>query len=538
MNSQTTPEPGPEHTEGPVSGLRSDYRPERLRQRRPPPKEPGGARAWWWLTALLLVPAVIVLLLFREPIAERLLPTTDRTRLLTEADAALAEGRLSSPADGRGARELYTAVLALEPDHPTAREGLRAVALAAVERAGERLAEEDLEGAREFLALARSLALPRVELAPVEDALRQREAEESELARLLQQAEEARREDRLDGSPDSALALYRRAREAAPDSAVVQAGLRGVTSALLQRALWALQADDAATAEGLIERVNEVDPGHLELPTLRARLAEWRQDMDVRIEELFDEAELARHEGRLEEAAANYRTILAADPVHAGAREGMDALAGVHAGLAAEAAMQGDFAAAEDRLAIARDLAPGNPAIAQAERELSARTGEAAPRPRPMPADNTDVDGLLAKAAAAVEAERFVEPPGDSAWDLLRAARSLAHDDPRIGEAITALTPAALACMEENMRGNRLTRAKECLEAAIAMTPGEPALPAARRRLAARWIGLAEERLGAGELQAARRAYESAREVDAAHPDLLSLAARLEQAEAPTGRNR
>lgn len=514
-----------------ASGLRSDYRPERMRPRREPDPPPRG-RGW-----VLLVLAMVMLLgglyVFREPLADRLLPATDRARLLDEADRALAAGRLSSPSDGRGARELYTAVLALEPDHAPARDGLRAVAQAALARAVERIASDDNEGAREALALARSLALPMAELAPVEASLRLREAEESELGKLLERAERARREERLDDGPDSAVAIYLRAREVAPDSALVQVGLRGALSDLLQRALWALQADDAAAAERIVQRVQEVDPGHLDLPGLRARLAEWRQAADSRVEARFDEGELARYRGDLVEAAAIYRQVLASRPAHGGARAGLDAIAEIHARLANEAAVKGDFAMAEDRLAIAYDLSPAHPAIPIAERELARRRGGAGLRPVPPVEVDDDLEGLLAAAAVAVVEERFVEPPGESAWDLLRAARAVAPDDARIGTAVAALVPAAMSCVEDNLASNRLSRAGECLQAVVVMAPGDPGLPLLRRRVAARWIGHAEERLGASELAAARRAYEAAREIDAAHPDLVALAARLEQAGAP-----
>ena len=76
----------------------------------------------------------------------------------------------------------------------------------------------------------------------------------------------------------------------------------------------------------------------------------------------------------------------------------------------------------------------------------------------------------------------------------------------------------------------RLRQANDCLDAWQAVAPGDPTLPAQPPRLAQRWLGVAEERLRAGELGVSARALESARRLDPAAPGLEELAVRLERA--------
>lgn len=526
MNSRREPTFGPPPTETPdPDAIRADFRP-----RRPPP--PRRRPVWPWLLGLgLLLGVGGGVYLFRDTLAERLLPTTRHAQLMREAEVALAEGRLSA-ADGRGARELYTAVLALNPDHAQAREGLRQVAQAALAQARARLDGGDREGAREMLALARTLAVPAAELAPVENDLRRIESEESELGRLLAAADSARRAGRLDGGADSAVALYRQALAAAPASAIARAGLQAVLTDLLREAGSRLDDGDPAGALAQLQRVESIDPGHLDLPPLKARLSEHRLEQTSDADSRLAAADAARRDGRLEEARDTYRAILAATPDEQRARQGLEQIAAALAQQALRAATDFDFETAEARLIQARELAPGHPAIRDAEaRLLQARARAAQVEEAPL-SSSPHVERMLEAAERAVAARRFVDPPGESAWDILRNARSQAPNDDRVYAAMEALVPAARRCVESDMAANRLSQAGVCLEAIEAMDPHEGGLPELRRRLAARWVGLAEERLGAGELGESERALRRAQGIDPNHPGLAALAARIEQARA------
>ena len=82
------------------------------------------------------------------------------------------------------------------------------------------------------------------------------------------------------------------------------------------------------------------------------------------------------------------------------------------------------------------------------------------------------------------------------------------------------------------MRENRLVTASACLDASGVLEPGGQGLSAARTRLAQRWIAVGNERLGAGELEAARRALDAAKTLDPSVGGAAELSARLRQASA------
>ncbi|MGH8032585.1 MAG: hypothetical protein ACREO8_09530, partial [Luteimonas sp.] len=91
-------------------------------------------RAWWPWPLGVLVVLIGLAVVFRQPLADVLWPQTRAQALRMQAAAALQQGRLSA-ADGSGARELYAAALAIDPDRSEALQGLRRVAQAALARA-------------------------------------------------------------------------------------------------------------------------------------------------------------------------------------------------------------------------------------------------------------------------------------------------------------------------------------------------------------------------------------------------------------------
>jgi hypothetical protein len=139
---------------------------------------------------------------------------------------------------------------------------------------------------------------------------------------------------------------------------------------------------------------------------------------------------------------------------------------------------------------------------------------------------------LLAEAAADEARGDLLTPPGDSAFDKLRAARAIAPADPGVRRASARLLPAAQACFERELRGNNLARARACLDARIVMEGNNAALAKARRRLATRWLAVGDERLGAGDVDGAMSALASARAVDGATPGLEAFSQRVQTASA------
>lgn len=478
-------------------------------------------RPWqrWVSVAVVVVLGLVVVL--RQPLADRIWPQARVHTLSEQAAHALAIGRLTA-ADGTGARELYEAALAIDPDDSQARAGLGLVAQVALAQARNATAVDDYARAHQALALARTLSIPRAQADVVEAGLRQREVRHAGIGGLLAQANAARLAHRLEGAPDAALPLYARVLALQPDRVEALEGRDDSLSDLLQRARVALQRDNLPEAARLVAVARQFDPGHSDLPDAEARLS-------TDIERLRDAAEQDLRRARLDRAAEGFQSLLRIDPQDAAARHGMERVADAWAGRSERLAADFRFEEAEVALDRARETAPDSPGVRNAVRAIAharqsknrlAATGSPAAR-------NRRVRALLAEAAAAQARGDLLTPPGDSVFDKLRAARAIDPDNAAVRRASEQLLPTARECFERGLRANDLGRARVCLDARAVLEGEGAPIAQARRRLAQRWLSVGEERLRAGSLSDAQHALDSARAVDPGTPGIRDFAARL-----------
>jgi tetratricopeptide (TPR) repeat protein len=495
--------------------------------------------AWWrqwprpmreraaWL-GIGVVALIALLLVLRQPIADILYPEARNQQLRDAAALALKQGRLTS-ADGSGARELYEAALALDPDRDEARIGLQQVAQAALAQARKAMLAQRFEDAHRALRLARELSIPRAAADALAEQLRQREAAVAGIDGMLARAAAARRAGRLDDGDDAALPLYQHVLALQPERTEALEGREDALSDLLQRATAMIARGEIAQAAATIAKAREYDAGHIGLPDAQAALA---RAVDAR----RDAAARALRHGRLREAATSYRDVLAAAPDDAQAHAGLEAVARAQARRAERYAADFRFDEAARALQAAKELAPQSPQVARAARRLEQARQSRARLPA-VPRDTATrmrkVRALLAAAAAAEARGDLLTPPGDSAFDHLRNARALAPRDAAVRRASLRLLPAARDCFDTELRGNRLARAQACLDVRTQLGEPSATLRSARTRLAQRWLAVGEERLRAGEIAAARRAETAARGLDAGVDGLDDFAARL-QAVGPT----
>lgn len=499
----------------------------------PPARTPRSrpARAGLWILIGLALGVVLgggwALSHWRESLGEQLLPVSDLNQQMHEARAALARGELSIP-DGSGARERFQAVLARDPDHLGARAGLTAVRDAALAQARAAMIAGDPATARSRLELARAMAAPAADLTLLEMELHRLESTGADIADLLQRARAAQAAGRLEQVPDGALALYNDVLRLQPDSAIALDGRRNILGGLLAQAQSALQAGDIASAEALVARVVETDPSHLGLPAVRASVGEASAHRQGRREAVLRDAAESLRGGQLEQAAQAYLALLADEPGLVEARQGLDDAAAAVAARASRQAADFDFESAESSLRLARAWSPESPAIAAAERRVAQAQGSRVALP--PAADVAQLHTLLRQATEAMRRGRLIDPPGDSAWDQLHRAAAIAPDDPDVRLALAEFDRRARACFEDELAGNRLSRAQACLDAMLARDRSGDGLAGDRRRLADRWLAFAEERLGASELALARRAIHAAQMLDPAHPGLAAIGERLARA--------
>ena len=491
----------------------------RARWRLAPPAAKRAAR----VLAVSLLVVLLIGLLLRGAIGEWLWPAQRAQQLQVQAQAALDAGRLSA-ADGSGARELFEAALALQPDQVEARAGLGRVAGAALAQAQAHADAGRIAHARIALRLANELQAPRVRLDAMERRLTDLEADGDRIARFLERADAARQAGHLDGSDDAALSLYQRVVQLQPRHQAALEGREDALADLLAPAPAALQAGDIVSVADLIRRAEHFDPGHAALPPLRAELGRAVESERRRIDTLLHKDDLA--------AAASICLMLHA----AGRASETDACATVLPGRllqrAGERAADFDFASAGASIEQARGLGADPAALAATQVRLQRAIREAGrlARTASTPRTRERVSWLLAQAEQAGQRGNWLAPPGESAWDHLRQARALAPGDPRVMAAVQAMLPAARRCNAEGLRDNHLGRAQACLEVWQQLAPADAAIMIARRRLGERWLAMGAQRLADGDVDGARAALLRARGLQPGLAGVEELAGRIQRA--------
>src|SRR5690606_17890612 len=324
---------------GDLDGLRFARRPS------PSTSAPSPDRRRGWLVgAALIVLLLAAAAVLRGPLGDGLWPQARVHALSAQAADALARGHLTA-VDGSGARELYEAARAIDPDQPAPRAGLARVAEAALAQAADAVAQERFAEAHSLLQLARELSIPRERADALAERLRTREAALAGVDGLAARAGEALAAGRLHGDEDAALALYARVLELAPDHAEALRGRDDALAALLEQARADLRGGELQAAAAAIAAARGYDPGHVDLPETEARLVEELDALRGRAD-----ADLAR--GRIEAAATVWQRLQRYDPDDASARDG---LARAAAALAAQAQRQAaDFRFAEAAASLAR----------------------------------------------------------------------------------------------------------------------------------------------------------------------------------------
>lgn len=469
-----------------------------------------------------VVGAVVLLALWigRGPLGDRLWPQARVHELSAQAGLALARGHLSA-ADGSGARELYEAALAMDPDRTEPRAGLARVAMAALARAREDLAADRLAAAHAHLRLARELSVPRQQADLLAERLREREAALAGIDGLIERAARAHAEGRLREGDAAALALYARVLELQPAHAQALRGRDDALGTLLDQARDQLRAGDLAAAADAIATARRYDAGHVDLPDTQARFTEELDALRRRAS-----ADLQR--GRIDAAVAAWQRLARLEPGDTAAVEGLEQAADSYAARSTRLAADFRFADAARALDKARALAAEAPGVAAAEAAME----RAQRRHRRLQAPATAADlarvpQLLRQAAEAEARGQLLTPPGESAYDRLRAAQALAPQDANVRRAIARLLPSARDCYERALSANNLALARRCLEARDALGEQPRSLAAAQRRLALRWLAIGDERLAAGQLGPATAARDAARSLDSSAPGLAEFDRRL-----------
>ena len=335
-----------------------------------------------WLYGALLLPLLLLVNSWRVPISEKLVPDARLNKKLELAERSLRRGEL-----GR-ARELFESVLAIDPDQLQAREGLLALRGAALSRADADLRARRLDDARRDVALAEALAAPQVQLSPLRERLIRLEESSVDVPALLARAAAPEVGD------EEALRLLQQVLAIDAGNALALEGRHELLSEWLLQSEHELDAGQVEPARARIERVLAIDPSHLDLPPLRARLADIdaayartaprtaastqsphslaaltpAQRETARLSsECYAAATAGGHPKR---AQACVEAWLAADPRSEDALAARAQLAERWLAIAEERIGASDWKAARDALAAAKKLEPDHPRLPALQQRL------------------------------------------------------------------------------------------------------------------------------------------------------------------------
>lgn len=450
------------------------------------------------IAAVVIAAIAVLAVVFREPL-QRLVSGSETAQLVESAQQAERDGRWFHDSQGNDALSIYRRILADNEDNDPAREGLRRVAERLAADATAAIDAGNHAAVPPLLDELEALGESGDRVADLRRRLEVARSADRELDAMLERAQQALTANRIRGENGS-LAEFQRMLARDPGNAVAARGVDESLAALLAQARLDL-------AEGRLDRANELadtvaghSAQHVDLPQLRQDLAAAKnrqatenaeRERQARVDTIardFAGAEGDARSGRLVEAAAGYRKILAMDSSHAGARRGLAAVGGRLLDQVEAAVSDSNLPQAQTLLAQARRsqadgdrLARLGARVADLEERLTAVLA----KPELSPAEQQRLSRLLERARGADQAGRLVEPAGDSAYDLYRQVLAIDPTEDTARRAVAALPRRAQTLATHHIELGQWQQATDAIDALQAMAPLDPSLPELRSQLAA-----------------------------------------------------
>jgi TonB family protein len=304
----------------------------------------------------------------------------------------------------------------------------------------------------------------------------------------------------LEPAGDSALDYYRSALALDPNSAAAKEGIRDVVDKILERAEQSLTSEKLEDASRNIELARDIDPAHPRLAFLDTQMARERErfkliqaaDVANRVKTLVNQANDRMQNGRLitpsngsaRDALAEARRLDATDPnVVQSVRE----FAGLLTEEARKSLAEGNIAEAQNYVTVVRQMGSAGAALAAVERQLADanKAATAATQQRRAQPATSASDPLVADIRQRIAEGKLIDPPGDSARDLLVNLRNSAPARPEVEELSKQLTTRLLESGKGATSAKAFPRAEQLIAAArdVGARYNEPAIAQAERDL-------------------------------------------------------
>jgi tetratricopeptide (TPR) repeat protein len=489
---------------------------------------------WWAIVIVLALAGGGGWALTHQSTLSALLPQTQLNSLLTRADAAFAAGKLSGDPDS--ARDLYEAARALDPDNERALTGLQNVGNAELKQAQAALQQQDYPAARTALEEARSLLGGGAAVAAVDQSLAKAVLRSANVDVLVNQARAALANGHIDGA-DGAAALFRKVLAGDPHNAVAQHGMDGVGNVLAARIQTALGNQDRAGARQTLTRLAGLLPGYSQLPSLRASVAAADRAADAQRDQYLEQGDADLRAGKVtgagnDNAEAQFKAALAVDPGNAKAQAGLGRVAEALIVQANAALDAGHAQAAGKLLDQAAMLAPKSADLAAARSRLRAggatnTTATATAATTLTPAESAKLGRLVAQAKVAADKGDIMLPPGNSAYDLYRAALGIDGNNAAAQAGLRALPSMTQHGFQRDLRRDNLDGAHDMLATLQQLNPGDPSIATMQHALGVAWLDRAEHYVGLGDAAAAQAALREAQRLVPGDPRISEVGAKL-----------
>lgn len=297
---------------------------------------------------------------------------------------------------------------------------------------------------------------------------------------------------------ESALDLYRSALALDPTSQDAKDGIRSVVDKILERAEAALLAERLEEAIRTIETARDIDSTHPRLAFLDTQVSRERerlklsqaQEVGNRVRSLINSANDRMANGRLitpnnasaKDALLEARRLDPTDPTVLGTIRELSAQLTEEARKALAA---GNVEAATAFVQGARQMGSAGSNLAAVERSLAEATRTAGPGAGPnagtaqsagarRPGSNTpaqagagpNIDLMIADVRTRLTEGKLIDPPGDSARDLLSNLRTAAPNRPEVDELSRTLSTRLLDSGRQAMNAKAFERSSQLIAAA------------------------------------------------------------------------
>lgn len=285
----------------------------------------------------------------------------------------------------------------------------------------------------------------------------------------------------LEPAGDSALDYYRSALALDPNSTAAKEGIRDVVDKILERAEASLTSEKLEDASRNIELARDIDPAHPRLAFLDTQMGREREriklsqaaEVGSRVKALVNQANDRMENGRLitpangsaRDALVEARRLDATDP---NVVQSVRDFTGLLTEEARKSVAAGNLPDAQNYVNVARQLGSGSAALAAVERQLgdANRAATAAAQPRRATPTNSASDPLVADIRQRITEGKLIDPPGDSARDLLANLRNTAPTRPEVDELSKQLTTRLLESGKGATAAKAFPRAEQMIAAA------------------------------------------------------------------------